>query len=368
MPLGEQPSCRGENGGAARPLAVNGLAMRRAIPRGGHDRHEWIGEDRWNVVRTEISSRRQALLREPYRYQPRRGKWRWNAMPERVPGRAGMPFAEVRGARIHYTFSGLGRPAFVFVHGGCCGHRDWVNQVRSLNPGYMVVTLDLQGHGLSTGAPFGCRVEQWAADVTALIDMLQVGPVVLTGHRLASRIVVEAACRRPDNVGGVVLLDGSRVYGGFSSTEAPAGGGDAPTDAGSLADVLNSTIGPYADPATRAYVQETMSSAPPGLMKACVDAIEAWDRGRADVAFAGLRPDLPVLAIQSTYHDRFTPRYSLTDQTETTPYLDFVKAARAGVQVKILTGAGHFSMLERADEVTSLIRDFGIAALSPDRA
>jgi pimeloyl-ACP methyl ester carboxylesterase len=86
--------------------------------------------------------------------------------------------------------------------------------------------------------------------------------------------------------------------------------------------------------------------------------------GRADAALAELKKDLPILVVQSTYHDRFTPRYSLESDGQRTPFLDYIAAARPAAAIKTLTGAGHFSMLERSDEVTALIEQFGTAALS----
>jgi 3-oxoadipate enol-lactonase len=274
-----------------------------------------------------------------------------------------MPRTELNGVNLYYELQGQGRPVFVFVHGGMCDHRDWARQVRALRLKYTVLTLDLRGHGLSKGAFEDCRVERWADDVSTLIDVLKLESVILTGHSLGARIVVEAAARSPKPIGALVLLDGSRMYGGFSATEAqltPTGqlvGGEP------LARILDATIGPHADAVTRQFLMKNLSSAPPALMQAAVDAIRDWDMGRADGAFAALRTDLPTLVIQSTYHDRFTPRYSLKVEGQRTPYLKFIEAARPGAIIKTLTNVGHFSMLERSAEVTALIEDFGVSAL-----
>ena len=277
-----------------------------------------------------------------------------------------MPRTELNGVNLYFELHGEGRPVFVFVHGGMCDHRDWARQVRQLKPKYTVLTLDLRCHGLTKGAFEDCRIERWADDVNTLLDVLKLKSVVLVGHSLGARIVVEAAARRPGPVGALVLLDGSRMYGGFSATNAssPGTSAEVPTGHAALAAILDALIGPHADAATRSYLMKNLSGAPPALMQAAVDTIRDWDSGRADAAFAALRNDLPMLVVQSTYHDRFTPRYSLEKDGQRTPYLDFVEAARPGATIKTLTGAGHFCMLERSEEVTALIEAFALAALA----
>lgn len=268
----------------------------------------------------------------------------------------------LNGADIHYERVGTGRPAFVFVHGGCCALGDWANQLSGLGGEFTALAMDLRGHGRSGGDDRDLHVGRWAADVNALIDALELGPAVITGHSLGARIAAEAAWRRPDNVAALVLLDGSRTVGGLAATAPAEPPADAPPQDPSLAAILDRTVGPHADPTVRRHVIETMSAAPPAVMDAAVRALQDWDSERADLVFAGLPADLPVLAIQSTYHDRFTPRRSLRNVDETTPYLDFLRAIRPGVEVRVLPDTGHFSMLERGDVVTSLVRAFGLAA------
>lgn len=289
-----------------------------------------------------------------------------------------MPRTELNGVNLYYELHGQGRPVFVFVHGGMCDHRDWARQVRQLKLKYTVLTLDLRCHGLTKGDYEDCQIETWANDVNALLEVLRLKPVILIGHSLGARIVVEAASRRPDRVGALVLLDGSRMYGGLSADESSGPDTQALVDQGgrlpggrptasqrtALNAILEALIGPHADAATRSYLMKNLSSAPPALMQAAVDTIRDWDTDRADAAFAALKKDLPLLVVQSTYHDRFTPRYSLETDGQRTPYLDYIDAAMPGAIIRTLTGAGHFCMLERSDEVTLLIEEFGVRALA----
>lgn len=264
-----------------------------------------------------------------------------------------MPWLDLDGTRLHYERVGAG-PAVVLVHGGMCRLQDWSRQLADLARDHTVVAPDLRGHGQSEGDAADCTIARYAADINALIDRLALAPALLVGHSMASRVVAEAAGRRPDNARGVILLDGSRSHGGLAAREPDSA---APALAPpSLDEILDATIGPYAAAADRAEVRTTMSAARPALIEALVETMRDWDLTRADEVFAKLK--VPLMAIQSTYHDAFTPRRSLAGENETTPYLDFLRGARPDIATVVLPDTGHFSMRERPDRVAALIRQF----------
>ncbi|RZJ98080.1 MAG: alpha/beta hydrolase, partial [Novosphingobium sp.] len=220
----------------------------------------------------------------------------------------------------------------------------------------------------SGGADGNLSIARWAADVNALVEALDLAPAVIVGHSLGSRIAAEAVWQKPANAAGLVLLDGSRTVGGQAASAPPPAAATPPGEDRSLAAILDKTIGPFADAAVRARVIATMSSPPEAVMWAAARALEEWDRDRADAVFASLPADLPVLAIQSTYHDKFTPRRSFVRSTETSPYLDGLRAALPSLQVVVLPETGHFSMMERPEVVTALIRDFARAVRGKESA
>jgi len=248
--------------------------------------------------------------------------------------------------------TGSGDPAVVLIHGGMCDHRDWDRLAPMLARNCRVVRLDLRGHGRSDNRPAG-SIKAWTGDVLDLIGLLRLHRPILVGHSMASRIVAEAAASAPDAIGGVILLDGSRSHGGHAAPLPAEPGAKA-----SLDEIIELTIGPFADAEARAAVHRRMAAASPVTMSACVAAMREWDLERADQAFAAIPASVPVLAIQSTYHDAATPRSSFADPGASSPYLDFLRQAVPHLSITVLPAAGHFTMLERPELVADLIAAF----------
>lgn len=99
-------------------------------------------------------------------------------------------------------------PTAVLVHGNG-GHAHWWDPlVPALLPGWRLVAPDLRGHGESDWAePPRYRIDDFAADLTPVLDALAPGPVVLIGHSMGGRVVVWYAARHPERVRGLVILD-----------------------------------------------------------------------------------------------------------------------------------------------------------------
>jgi pimeloyl-ACP methyl ester carboxylesterase len=272
-----------------------------------------------------------------------------------------MPFLDLDGVRLHYETSGEG-PAVVLVHGALCSNEDWRPQIPRLDGRFRVVSPDLRGHGRSIAPHGSCTIEQFAADLNALVAALDIAPVVYVGHSLGARVVIEAAAACPRDVRGLVLVDGSRMFGPdpLPPADRVAAQSDAQV-AARMHETIEDALGPFAGDDVRSHVARSLSSATIGLMRAVLATWQAWDVDRYDDALAELSPSLPVLAVQSTYVERTAGRSFLPEGTSTTPYLDYLRTRIPSLQAHVLAGVGHFSMLEAPDELARLIGEFTAA-------
>lgn len=94
------------------------------------------------------------------------------------------------GALIYCEETGDG-PPMLFVHGWTMSSRFWVRQVEGLSRDFTVVTMDLRAHGNSSKVLHGHTIPQYARDVRAVIEALNLHGVALVGWSLAGPVVLD---------------------------------------------------------------------------------------------------------------------------------------------------------------------------------
>jgi pimeloyl-ACP methyl ester carboxylesterase len=119
--------------------------------------------------------------------------------PTVVPASDGVP--------IHYSVTGKGEPALVFIHCWGCNRNFWENQVAEFSKTHRVVTIDLPGHGTSGSGRKSWSVESYGDDVKTVVTKLDLKRVVLVGSSMGGPIAVEATKRMPERVVGIVPVD-----------------------------------------------------------------------------------------------------------------------------------------------------------------
>jgi pimeloyl-ACP methyl ester carboxylesterase len=111
------------------------------------------------------------------------------------------------GNEIHYQVQGQGKPAIIFIHGWCCDRSYWDAQLPYFAQKYIVVAIDLAGHGESDLDRKEWTMGAFGEDVVAVVNKLNLDQVVLVGHSMGGFVILEAARRIPQLVIGLVGVD-----------------------------------------------------------------------------------------------------------------------------------------------------------------
>lgn len=124
------------------------------------------------------------------------------------------------------------------IHGITSSSRAWAALARHL-PEMRVIAPDLRGRGRSRELTPSTGMRHHAADLAALLDALDTGPVPVVGHSMGAFVAVALAAVRPDLVSSLLLVDG-----GYPLAR-PAGVADA--------DLADAVLGPVAQRLSQEY-------------------------------------------------------------------------------------------------------------------
>jgi pimeloyl-ACP methyl ester carboxylesterase len=128
-----------------------------------------------------------------------------------------MRFLKFRGAEGLWLscidYGGAGGVPVLLMHGAAAHSRWWDFTAPALTARYHVLALDRRGHGDSQWAEAGhYEIEDYMADVHAVIGNWQMGKPFLVGHSGGGLPSIMYAARYPENVRGLVLIETRPVY------------------------------------------------------------------------------------------------------------------------------------------------------------
>ena len=241
------------------------------------------------------------------------------------------------GVSIHYDDLGAGDPALVFVHGWNCDRGYWSEQLERFAQSHRVVNVDLAGHGDSGLNRTEWTMRAFGEDVSAVVAALDLQNVVLVGHSMGGKVIVEAARQLGDRVVAVVGVD-TFHSGGRETPQARQDevfGQLAGDYAGFMANFVDRTFVEQSDPAIRDWVKADMSAAP---YASAVGARRASGSYDATPVVASL--DVPLVLINSDFLP--TDVAHLEANAKRFLYLE-------------MTGVGHFVMLEDPETFNTLL-------------
>jgi len=255
---------------------------------------------------------------------------------------------------VHYIRAGSGAPALVFVHGFACSNEDWSLQFNHFKNTTEVVACDLRGHGLTPGKPQDCSIEHYGGDVAALVANLNFSRLILIGHSMGCRVVLEANRLAPERVAGLVLIDGSRnATGDPDAAERAARAAVDKAGYPAFAESLFRQMFFKPSAAADAIVARALRSSA-SFGADLWPRVTRWDASTMDAALAAV--EAPVLVIQSTTRGADMKRAPLKPG-ETSPYLDMLRERLPRAKIEIVPAA-HFTQIEAPETVNRLIGAF----------
>lgn len=105
---------------------------------------------------------------------------------------------------LNFREEGVGKP-LVLLHPVGLDLNSWNHVVPLLAPHRRVIAADLRGHGDSPREPWSSDIYDYAGDVAALIERLDVGPCPVAGVSFGGMVTTALAIARPDLVSAAVI-------------------------------------------------------------------------------------------------------------------------------------------------------------------
>ncbi|MDE1196682.1 MAG: alpha/beta hydrolase [Pseudomonas sp.] len=117
-----------------------------------------------------------------------------------------MPYFEHDDCSLHYEEYGRGAPVLL-VHGLGSSCLDWEYQIPVLAARYRVIVVDVRGHGRSDKPRERYSIPGFSADIEALLEHLQLGPVHLVGLSMGGMIGFQLAVEQPQLLKSLTIVN-----------------------------------------------------------------------------------------------------------------------------------------------------------------
>lgn len=252
-----------------------------------------------------------------------------------------------RALDLHYTEAGQGMPV-VLVHGFPFNHHIWDAQIAGLSAGYRVIAPDLRGFGESPAPDDGYSMDDFAADIVALLDRLGIDRAVWVGHSMGGYITFAALRRWPERVSAVALVathaqpdSHEKKLQREASADNAMIKGVSDTAFSMMGTIFASEVDRQGPMAQRIY--DIMINTAPHAVAGALRGMAARPDSR-DVARALSIPALVVAGEDDEAVDA-----KLTGE---------LAQLIPGAQHIVIPGAGHMPMVEQPEALTDTLRKF----------
>jgi pimeloyl-ACP methyl ester carboxylesterase len=274
-------------------------------------------------------------------------------------------FLEVSpGFFVHVRDEGLrNAPALFLVHGSNASLHTWEPWVERLKTRYRIVSLDLQGHGLTGPIPGGCYTTGcMAGTVEAVRAKLGIERIAIAGNSMGGGVSLAYALAHPQRVSALILVDagGAPVERpepppiGFRIASSPLIGPVAAqiTPRGLVAETLEQSVSVKSVASEAAATRYWELLRAPGNREA---TMQRWAQGWTRFSTEGLAPlrGIPVLILWGK-EDRLIPATAA----------DWFQQALPQAKVLVYPAIGHIPQEEAPDRSAADVDAFLTRALA----
>lgn len=245
-------------------------------------------------------------------------------------------------------------PPVLLLNGGMMTMGAWEAVAVPLGEDFRVVRCDFRGQIFSPGEPEP-RLEAHAADVIALLDVLEIDRVHVAGTSFGGFVALKLAALHPERVASIaVVAAGERITpgvweGSVKAREAALAAAAGTGDGGRVLDlILPVTYSP-------AYLEEKAELLGAHRRQTAL-LPRVWFQGIAGILSAleglDLTPDLPRIQC---------PALIVAGQDDRMFPLEHSQALASGIpgaRLAVVPGGSHGVVIERPAEVAGLLLDF----------
>ncbi len=254
-------------------------------------------------------------------------------------------FVRVNGIDLAYRVAGAGDP-LLLIHAFPLNSAMWNQQITDLSDQFLVIAPDIRGFGQSELGDAPISLDQYAADLVALLDHLGIGRVAVAGLSMGGYIAFALLRAAPGRISKLILADTRAEADTEEGRQARAQNAQLAEREGVPAlvtQMLPKLLAPDADATVHTQVRQIASANGAAGVAAALRAMAA----RPDATVHLGTTDIPALIIVGSA-DALTPLEAAQAMYRALP------AAR----IVTIDGAGHLSNLEQPAAFTSTIRRF----------
>ncbi|MBM82583.1 MAG: alpha/beta hydrolase [Planctomycetaceae bacterium] len=252
----------------------------------------------------------------------------------------------INGTTLSVVDEGEGHPVLL-VHGFPLSHSMWSAQIEVLSAKYRVIAPDLRGFGQNESAAGKLTMEQFADDLAAILDELQIEqPVTYCGLSMGGYIFWDFWRRHADRLNSVILCDTRAVADEEDKVRNRHKMAASVLNHGPEACARIMLPGLFAEQTDRSIVaslEAVILATPPESIAAALGGMAE----RADSAELQSKIDVPTLIIVGE-HDKISTASEMRSMADEIPDCDFLE----------VPGAGHMVPMEKPELVNEAILAF----------